>query len=88
MKHYDESKVLNSVGRRCKIDYSNKSIQAPKNTIIGIHMWGKIDFLTNYCDWHFVWTAPKPQFNDKTDSSNSRELKREKKAPKLTDKRK
>ena len=89
MKNYDESKVLNLVSKRCRIDYSNKTIQASKGTIIGINMWGKIDFLTNYCGWHFVWNNDvKSTFVDKTDNPTNRELKKEKKAPKLTNKRK
>ena len=52
-------------------------------------MWGKIDYLTNYCGWHFVWNNDvKSTFVDKSDTPTSRELKKEKKTPKLTNKRK
>lgn len=89
MGKYDESKVLNLVSKRCRIDYSNKTIQASKGTTIGIHMWGKIDYLTNYCGWHFVWNNDvKSTFVDKSDTPTNRELKKEKKTPKLTNKRK
>lgn len=54
-KKHDENKDLRSVSRIARINYSDKTIRAAKGTLIGIHMWGKIDFLTHYCKWHFIW---------------------------------
>lgn len=55
MKNHDENKDLRLVSRIAKIDYSNKTIQAPKSAIIGNRIWGRIDFLTHYCGWTFVY---------------------------------
>ena len=90
MKH-DENKVLRSVSRIAKIDYGSKSIKCSKNATIGIHMWGKIDYLTNYCGWYFnldnsAGVGYNPFATDST--SSARAQKKVKKEPKLTDKTK
>lgn len=54
-KNHDENKDLRLVSRIARIDYSNKTIQSPKSAIIGIKTWGRIDFLTNYCGWTFIY---------------------------------
>lgn len=55
MVKHDENKDLRSFSHIGKVDYSDKTLQCAKSAIIGIHLWGKIDFLTKYCGWHFVW---------------------------------
>ena len=55
MKKHDENKDLSCFSRVGKINYSDKTLRASKNTNIGIHMWGRIDFLTHYCEWTFIW---------------------------------
>ena len=55
MKKHDENKDLNCFSRVGKINYSDKTLRASKNTNIGIRMWGRIDFLTHYCGWTFIW---------------------------------
>ena len=55
MKNHDENKDLRCLSRIGKINYSDKTIRASKNATIGIHMWGRIDFLTHYCGWIFIW---------------------------------
>ena len=54
-KKHDENKDLRCFSRVGKINYSDKTLRASKNAIIGIHMWGRIDFLTHYCGWTFIW---------------------------------
>ena len=54
-KRHDENKDLKSFSRVGKINYSDKTLRASKSAIIGIHLWGRIDFLTHYCGWHFIW---------------------------------
>lgn len=54
-KNHDEAKDLRLVSRIGRIDYSNKTIQAPKSAIIGNKTWGRIDYLTHYCGWHFFY---------------------------------
>ena len=55
MKKHDENKDLKSFSRIGKINYSDKTLRASKHSIIGIRMWGRIDFLTHYCGWIFIW---------------------------------
>lgn len=54
MKH-DENKDLRSFSRIGKVNIGDKTLRASKASIIGIRMWGKIDYLTKYCGWHFIW---------------------------------
>lgn len=56
-KKYDEGKVINQLASRgITIDYVGHYIQVPKDgtVIVGIHTWGKIDYLVNYCGWRCV----------------------------------
>ena len=54
-KNHDENKDLRLVSRIARIDYSDKIIKANKTAIIGNKTWGRIDYLTHYCGWHFIW---------------------------------
>ena len=54
-KRHDENKDLRCFSKVGKINYSDKTLRASKNATIGIHMWGRIDFLTHYCGWIFIW---------------------------------
>ena len=89
-KRHDENRDLRSFSRIGKVDYSNKTLQCSKNATIGIHLWGKIDFLTKYCGWFFMWnnSAGTGGYVGNDDSKTKRELKKAKKEPKLTDKTK
>lgn len=49
MKKHDERKDLKCVSRVAEINGNH--IIIPTNALIGIHMWGKIDFLVNYCGY-------------------------------------
>jgi hypothetical protein len=55
MAKHDENKDLRLISRIAKIDYSNKTIQTSKSTIIGIRSWARIDYLTHYCGWTFIY---------------------------------
>lgn len=46
MNKYDENKVLRSVSRVARVE-GNHIILKPY-PIVGIHMWGKLDYLINY----------------------------------------
>ena len=46
MNKYDENKVLRSVARVASINGNHIILRA--DAIVGIHMWGKLDYLTNY----------------------------------------
>ena len=55
MSKHDENRDLRSFSRIGKVNYSDKTLQCSKSATIGIHLWGKIDYLTKYCGWHFIW---------------------------------
>ena len=76
MKKHDETKDLRLVGRMCKIDYSSNSIRASKDTIIGNKTWGRIDYLTHYCGWRFVWDASAKPRKVMTDGDKQTSRKR------------
>ena len=46
MNKYDENKVLRSIARVARVEGSHIILKA--DAIVGIHMWGKLDYLTNY----------------------------------------
>ena len=91
-KKHDENKDLRLISRIAKIDYSTKTIEAPKSTVIGIRSWGRIDFLTNYCGYVFLWNnsikiATRLATNDDA-TKHKRDAKKAAKENTLTDKRK
>lgn len=81
MVKHDESKDLNSLKRVCRVDFVNKTLSASKSTVIGIKRWGKIDYLTHYCGWVFLWdnaavaSAPKEEKETKRDNKGEKEKK-------------
>lgn len=91
-KRHDESKDLRSFGRIGKVNVVTKTLSASKAVIIGIRMLGKIDYLVNYCGYHFVWdnTAKGTAriVSENVAKSNARAAKKAAKEHKLTDKRK
>lgn len=48
-KKHDERKDLKWVSRIAKID--GNRIIIPIDAVIGIHTWGRIDFLVHYCGY-------------------------------------
>ena len=89
MKKHDENKDLRSLAKVCKIESVNKVIRCNDKSVIGIKRWGMIDFLTKYRGWYFVYDkSAKPAKTESTTEKTAREVKRERKAPKLSDKRK
>lgn len=92
MKNHDENKDLRLVSRIAKIDYSNKTIQAPKSAIIGNKTWGRIDYLTHYCGWTFIWNndvriSGKYTANNGDNTKRKRDAKKAAKENTLTNKR-
>lgn len=87
-KKHDERKDLVSVSRIARID-GNHIIIGDKS-IVGIHTWGKIDFLTKYCGYTLNYqkgtVASKIKFAE-TETS-ARAAKKARKEHKLTNKRK
>ena len=87
-KKHDERKDLKCVSRIAKID--GNRIIIPINAVIGIHTWGRIDFLVHYCGYVLNRSnnikASNLKFEDATVSA--REAKKIKKEHKLTNKKK
>ena len=90
-KNHDENKCLRSFSRIGKVMYNDNTLRASKSAVIGIHMWGKIDFLTKYCGWHFLWDNSAGvgiKTDDNTIKTSVREQKKANKEPKLANKNK
>lgn len=93
-KNHDENKDLRLVSKIAKIDYSNKTIQAPKSAIIGNKTWGRIDYLTHYCGWTFIWnnevriSGYNMHSDDDTTTKRKRDAKKAKADNSLTNKKK
>ena len=93
-RSYDENKCLQSIGKVTEIDYASKLIKGNPDVCIGIRRLGKIDYLVNYCGWHFFWDrkAIVGRYNyfdkDTTNKTSFRQIKKEKKEPKLKNKNK
>lgn len=50
-KKHDERRVLASLYRNNAVDVVGCHIIIKKNATVGIHTWGKIDFLAHYCGY-------------------------------------
>lgn len=92
-KKHDENKDLRLIGRIAKIDYANKTIHAPKSAIIGNRSWGRIDYLTHYCGWTFIWNNDIHIINRFSDNNSDitkrkRDAKKSAKDNSLTNKKK
>ena len=88
MKKHDEKKDLKCASRVAEINGNH--IIIPINTVIGIHMWGRIDFLVHYCGYILNRSnnvkASNLRFEDAEVSA--REAKKIKKEHKLSNKKK
>ena len=87
-KKHDEKKDLKCVSRVAEINGNH--IIIPTNAVIGIHTWGRIDFLVHYCGYVLNRSnnvkASNLNFEDATVSA--REAKKIKKEHKLSNKKK
>lgn len=91
-KLHDENKDIRLVSRIAKIEYYNKTIQAPKSATIGNKTWGRIDYLTHYCGWTFIWNndvriSGKYITNDDDTTKRKRDAKKIVKENTLTNKK-
>lgn len=88
MKKHDERKDLKCVSKVAEIN--GNRIIIPTDAVIGIHTWGRIDFLIHYCGYILYRAknvkASNLNFEDATVSA--REAKKIKKEHKLTNKKK
>jgi hypothetical protein len=87
-KKHDERKDLKCVSKVAEIN--GNRIIVPTDAVIGIHTWGRIDFLVHYCGYILYRAknvkASNLNFEDATVSA--REAKKIKKEHKLTNKKK
>ena len=87
-KKHDEKKDLKCVSQVAEINGNH--IIIPTNSVIGIHTWGRIDFLVHYCGYVLNRSnnvkASNLNFEDAIVSA--REAKKIKKEHKLTNKKK
>ena len=91
-RSYDENKCLASISKVTQINYDDKRIIGHPDVCIGIRRLGKIDYLCNYCGWFFYWTVKarigRNHYGTLDSTKSVREIKKEKKQPKLKNKNK
>lgn len=87
-KKHDERKDLKCVSRVAEIN--GNRIIVPIVAVIGIHTWGRIDFLIHYCGYILYRTknVKASNLNFEDASVSAREAKKIKKEHKLTNKKK
>jgi len=72
MKNYDEATIIREMKRRSGINITSKNeICISVNSNIGIHTWGKIDYLLNYCGY----TIHKSEIKDNSAPIDEKEEK-------------
>ena len=88
VKNHDEKKDLKCVSKVAEINGNH--IIIPTNTVIGIHMWGRIDFLVHYCGYILNRSKNVKASNLKFEDAevSAREAKKIKKEHKLSNKKK
>lgn len=88
MRNHDESNDLKSFAKIGSVRANDKTLRASKSTHIGIKMWGKIDYLTHYCGWIFIYDndAKGNSFKSKDDNEDKKPRKKSKEH-KLTNKK-
>lgn len=78
-KSYDENKVLrllSNQGIKTKRENGFDCVVLNKTRTIGIHTWGKIDYLTNHCGYHIIWINDGPK--EDVDSRTERKQRKDK----------
>ena len=87
-KKHDEKKDLNCVSRVAEINGNH--IIIPTNSMIGIHTWGRIDFLVHYCGYVLNRSnnVKASNLNFEDAEVSAREAKKIKKEHKLSNKKK
>ena len=87
-KKHDEKKDLKCVSRVAEINGNH--IIIPTNSVIGIHIWGRIDFLVHYCGYVLNRSnnVKASNLNFEDAEVSAREAKKIKKEHKLSNKKK
>ena len=86
-KKHDEKKDLKFVSKVAEINGNH--IIIPTNSVIGIHTWGRIDFLVHYCGYvlNRSSNAKASNLNFEDAEVSAREAKKIKKEHKLANKK-
>lgn len=86
-KKHDEKKDVRCVSRIAEINGNH--IIVPTNTVIGIHTWGRIDFLIHYCGYILIRSknVKASNLNFEDAEVSARESKKIKKEHKLANKK-
>lgn len=89
-KKHDEVKDVNILKRKMYVDVTRKVIECSKSTIVGNKSWGRIDYLTHYCGYVFIWNndvrLTKDNYSDSNKKEELRKAKKEAKQHTLTNK--
>lgn len=87
-KKHDERKDLKCVSKVAEIN--GNRIIVPIDAVIGIHTWGRIDFLIHYCGYilYRAKNVKASNLNFEDANVSAREAKKIKKEHKLTNKKK
>jgi hypothetical protein len=87
-KKHDERKDLKCVSRVAEIN--GNRIIVPTDAVIGIHTWGRIDFLIRYCGYilYRAKNVKASNLNFEDAGVSAREAKKIKKEHKLSNKKK
>lgn len=87
-KKHDERKDLKCVSKVAEIN--GNRIIIPTDAVIGIHTWGRIDFLIHYCGYilYRAKNVKASNLNFEDAIVSAREAKKIKKEHKLTNKKK
>ena len=87
-KKHDERKDLKCVSKVAEIN--GNRIIIPTDAVIGIHTWGRIDFLVHYCGYILNRSKNVKASNLKFEDAevSAREAKKIKKEHKLSNKKK
>lgn len=81
-KQHDENEDVRILSRKCYVNQGTKTIKASRSANIGIRSWGRIDFLTHYKGYHFIWEdviLDKSNNDDLDKKSEYRRIKKESK---------
>lgn len=77
-KRHQEDIDIRRVQKVAFVNQVNKTISCKKGTNIGIHTWGRIDFLVNHCGYVFVWDNGSVVQSENISSDKSyKDLKKE-----------
>lgn len=88
-KKHEEERDLRSVAKIGKVHQGQKVIEISKSQLVGIKMWGKLDYLTKYKGWYLVFTSATPKAQVSTSDKNSARIeKKMQKEHQLKNKRK